>query len=179
MKIAVYCGSGVGNNPDYIKGAHELGQWIGKSGHTLVYGGGDAGLMGIVAKEVHDSGSPVIGVVPGDVEFIMARPQPYVTDLRVTENMSSRKQLMVDLADAYIALPGGIGTLDEISEVITLTKIGVFHKPSVLFNRLGFYEPFRQMLKTMQGAEFLRYDEMKHVLFSDSVEEIENFFNQF
>lgn len=92
MKIAVYCGSDFGNNEEYAKAARELGQWIGKSKHTLVYGGGESGLMGAVAKEVHAEGSEVIGVIPGNVEFIKSRPQPYVTKLITTTNMSERKQ---------------------------------------------------------------------------------------
>ena len=175
MRIAVYCGSDFGNCPAYTQAATELGRWIGKSGHTLVYGGGESGLMGAVAKEVYDSGCKVIGVVPGNVEFIKERPQPYVTELIITANMSERKQKMLDLADAFIALPGGIGTLDEISEAITLTKIGVFDKSCILFNRNDFYEPLKRMLTEMEKAGFLWEESMKHVLFSDDMGEIEVF----
>ena len=90
MKIAVYCGSDFGNNEEYTKAARELGQWIGKGKHTLVYGGGESGLMGAVAKEVHAAGSEVIGVIPGNVEFIKSRPQPYVTKLITTTNISKK-----------------------------------------------------------------------------------------
>lgn len=175
MKIAVFCGSDFGKEEIYTQAAKELGTWIGESGHTLIYGGGTAGLMGTVAKAAHEFGNPITGVVPGNVDFIKNRPQPYVTDLVVTENMSSRKQYMFDQADAFIALPGGIGTLDEISEAITLTKIKVFDKKCVLFNRNAFYEPLRKMFADMEAAGFLREDSMKHVLFSDDVKEIENF----
>lgn len=175
MKIAVYCGSDFGNDTAYKEAAHELGAWIATSGHTLVYGGGEAGLMGEVAKAVFEAGQPVVGVIPGNVDFIKNRPQPYVTELIVTENMSDRKQRMLELADAFIALPGGIGTLDEITEVITLTKIGVFEKKSVLFNRNNFYEPFKQMLEQMKKADFLWEEGMKHVLFSDDLKEIGEF----
>ena len=135
MKIAVYCGSELGSHPEYAKAARELGGWIGNNKYTLVYGGGESGLMGAVAGAVHDAGCEVIGVVPGNVDFIKERPQPYVTELIITNNMSDRKQKMLELADGFIALPGGIGTLDEISEAINLTKICVFHKPCILFNR--------------------------------------------
>ena len=136
MRIAVYCGSGFGNTPDYIEGAKRLGRWIGEHKHTLVYGGGESGLMGVIAREVHEAGCPVIGVVPGDVSFIKDRPQPYVTELITARNMSDRKEKMLELADAFVALPGGIGTLDEMSEAITLTKIGVFDKKCILFKCL-------------------------------------------
>ena len=128
-----------------------------------------------VAKEVHEAGSTVIGVIPGNVEFIKARPQPYVTKLITAENMSERKQQMMELADVFLALPGGIGTLDEISEVITLTKIGVFQKPCILFNRNSFYEPLRTMFTQMEQAGFWWKESMRHVLFSDDLEEISAF----
>lgn len=178
MKIAVYCGADAGSNPKFTEAAGELGRWIGSKGYSLVYGGGESGLMGVVAKEVFACGMPVFGVVPEDVPFILSRPQPYVTDLIVTENMSTRKQKMLELADAFIALPGGVGTLDEITEVITLTKIGVFGKKSVLFNREDFYEPLRDLFINMDKAGFLKDESMKHVLFSDDVEEIERFLNE-
>jgi len=175
MKIAVYCGSDFGNNPIYAKAAAELGTWIGESGYTLVYGGGDTGLMGTVAKEAYNLGCQVIGVIPGNVDFIKDRPQPYVTELFTTHNMSDRKEKMLELADVFIALPGGIGTLDEISEAITLTKIGVFKKPCILFNRGDFYEPLQKMFAEMEQADFLWAESMRHVLFSDNCAEIEAF----
>ena len=175
MNIAVYCGSDFGNQDVYKRAATELGKWIGKNNHTLVYGGGESGLMGAVAKEVHEAGSTVIGVIPGNVEFIKARPQPYVTKLITAENMSERKQQMMELADVFLALPGGIGTLDEISEVITLTKIGVFQKPCILFNRNSFYEPLRTMFTQMEQAGFWWKESMRHVLFSDDLEETSAF----
>lgn len=172
MRIAVYCGSDFGKDKVYTEAARELGAWIGKNNNSLVYGGGEAGLMGVVSKEVHDAGCEVIGVVPGNVSFIKERPQPYVTELIIADNMSDRKAKMLELADAFIALPGGIGTLDEITEAITLTKIGVFNKPCVLFNRDGFYEPLKQMLLGMKKADFIWPGTMKHVLFSDDVDVI-------
>lgn len=131
--------------------------------------------MGVIAREVYESGCPVIGVVPGDVAFIKNRPQPYVTELITARNMSDRKEKMLELADAFIALPGGIGTLDEMSEAITLTKIGVFDKKCILFNQNGFYESFRNVLADMEKAEFIEAGSMEHVLFSADTDEIEKF----
>ena len=180
MKIAVFCGSNSGNNSIYEEGAEILGRWIAESGHSLVYGGGDAGLMGKVAKTVHDLKGEVIGVLPGNVDFIVERPQPYVTVLETSEDMSGRKKRMFEIADAFIALPGGIGTLDEISEVITLTKIGVFHKPCIFFNTNDFYAPIREMFLKMGREGFLWDDEMlSDVLFSSDVKEIEEFIKNF
>lgn len=175
MKIAVYCGSDFSKYEVYTKAAEELGKWIGAQNHTLIYGGGDSGLMGTVAKQVHDAGCQVIGVIPGNVDFIKGRPQPFVTELITTKNMSDRKQTMLEMADAFIALPGGIGTLDEITEAITLTKIGVFDKPCILFNRNQFYEPLKKMFADMEEADFLAQGSMNRVLFSDDVTEIGEF----
>lgn len=180
MKIAVYCGSEMGNDPIYIDAAKELGNWIGENGYTLIYGGGALGLMGTVAKAVKEAGetkhcSHVIGVVPGNVGFIKDRPQPYATEILVARDMSDRKVKMLELADAFIALPGGIGTVDEISEAITLTKIGVFDKPCIIYNQNGFYEPFKKMLMEMDQAGFLKLENMDHVLFSNDLKEIEQF----
>jgi hypothetical protein len=178
MKIAVYCGSDFGNNSEYVKAAEELGRWIGACGHTLVYGGGESGLMGAVAREVHSAGQVVIGVVPDNVDFIKGRPQSYVTELIAAPNMSERKRKMLEIADVFIALPGGIGTLDEIAEAITLTKIGVFDKKCVLFNRDGYYEPLRGMFLEMERVGFVKNEEMRHVLFSDEMEMISEFIKQ-
>lgn len=179
MKIAVYCASVFGGNEEYVKAARELGEWIGKSKHTLVYGGGESGLMGIVAEEVCAAGNEVIGVVPGNVEFINSRPQPYTTKLITTMDMSERKQKMVELADVFIALPGGIGTLDEISEAMVLTKIAELQKPCILFNRNNFYTPLQDLLEKMDQAGFLWGDHIEHVLFSDHLNEIEVFVDKY
>lgn len=175
MKIAVYCGSGFGKENIYVEAARNLGKWIALQGHSLVYGGGDSGLMGVVADEVFSAGSEVIGVIPGDVEFIANRPQPYCTEVIKARNMSERKEIMLEKADAFIALPGGIGTLDEISEAITLTKIGVFSKKAVLFNAEGFYDSFKDFCQKMIDSEFLTEQDMEKVLFSADFNEIENF----
>ncbi len=179
MKIAVYCGSDFGTVHAYKEAATQLGQWIASSGNTLVYGGGDSGLMGETAKQVHSNGNQVIGVIPGNVGFIAERPQPYCTEVIITESMSARKQKMLDLADAFIALPGGTGTLDEITEALTLTKIGVFRKACIFFNRNGFYEPVKTMFAEMEKAGFLTPSSMSHVLFSDDPLEIEAFIKNY
>lgn len=175
MKIAVYCGSDFGVEPAYRACARALGEWIGSKGHTLVYGGGDAGIMGEVASAAFSAGSRNIGVLPGNVPFILERPQPYCAEVLVEENMSTRKQRMLELADAFIALPGGIGTLDEITEAITLSKIGVFRKPCILYNEKGYYEPLRAMLGGMEKAGFLAEAYRELVLFSADLAEIERF----
>lgn len=172
MNIAVYCGSGYGTNEAFVEAARELGEWIGKAGHTLVYGGGESGLMGEVSKSAKACGARVIGVLPGDVDFIANRPQPYCDEVIRAKNMSERKATMLDLADAFVALPGGIGTLDEISEAITLTKIGVFDKKAFLINREGFWENFRMMMKTMVDCDFMTESDTAKVFFVESASQI-------
>lgn len=175
MNIAVYCGSSFGNDEKYRLSAEKLGAWIGEHGHTLIYGGGDAGLMGEVAKSAFSQGCKVIGVLPGNVEFICSRPQPYCTQVIRTADMATRKQKMLELADVYVALPGGIGTMDEITEAITMIRIGTYAKKAVFFNTDGYYESFRQMMQQMMNAGFLAGDAGKDVLFSEDPEEIGSF----
>lgn len=169
MKLAVYCASGMGADPIYAGFARQLGQWIAAQGHTLVYGGGDSGLMGEVAREVFTHGGHVTGVLPGNVPFICSRPQPWCTQVITAADMTERKKTMLELADAFLALPGGTGTIDEISETITLTKIGVFNKPSVLLNVKGFYEPLRSMFDLMTREGFIQPGSMDHVYYTDDL----------
>lgn len=173
MKIAVYCGSGSGNNPNFITKTKELGQWFSKYQHTLIFGGGNEGLMGIIAKEAYTGGCEVIGVLPKDIPFIRSRKQPYCTKVLEEANMNARKQKMLELADVFIALPGGIGTLDEISEVITLSKIGKIDKKCICYNIDGFYDPFKLFLQEMVQCGFLKEKDMELVLFLDTIEEVE------
>lgn len=178
MKIAVYCGSGFGNEPAYMEAAREVGQLIGNNGHSLVYGGGGDGLMGEVAKTASGLGAHVTGVVPGDVAFIADRPQLYCNRVIKAKNMSERKAVMLELADAFIALPGGMGTLDEISEAITLTKIGVMNKKSVFFNKNGFYDPLKNMFQTMMDAGFMKQEDLRLVCFAETASQIADFLTE-
>ena len=177
MNIAVYCGS-KNSRESIMKCAVSVGEWIAEKKHTLVYGGGDAGLMGAAAKAAFDGGAEVIGVIPANVEFIARRPQPYVTELIKAKDMADRKKTMLERADAFIALPGGIGTLDEISEVIDLNLIGDIHKKCVYFNQDGFYEPVKALYNEMAAAGLFDWNNMKFLLFSDDIAEIEAFLEE-
>ena len=171
MKIAVYLGSNVGKNPSFRQKTEELGQWIGENGHTLVYGGAKWGLMGILADTVLESDGKVIGVIP---DFIADRgvAHPGVTQMMYTESMSQRKAKMIELADAYIAMPGGPGTLEEISEAVSLSRLGREEKPSMLYNIDGYYEDLRRMFIRMIDNGFLKPEEMERVHFVSDLEEI-------
>ncbi|WP_024865696.1 TIGR00730 family Rossman fold protein [Butyrivibrio sp. FCS014] len=174
MNIAVYCGSSSGNNPRFIRSAKELGRWIGENGHTLVYGGASKGLMGAVSNAVIEAGGKVIGVIP-DVAIIQARKHTGLTELIETKSMAERKSKMIELADAFIALPGGIGTLDEITEVMSLSSLGIIGGPIVLYDTDGYYRPLKAVLDNVLNAEFGRKEYFEKVLLSEDIQEIADY----
>ena len=246
MRIAVYCGSRGGAHPKYVEAARELGTWIGKSGHTLVYGAGFLGIMGAVSAAVQESGGHIIGVIPQfmvdqgwekkdlkrireedlpDVEAAWAKektgtaslttgncpiyPAPDESDITrsaktgedpdlercanapggpskesgtavsgpgdvmlITSSMSTRKAKMMELADVYIALPGGPGTLEEIAEVISLAAVHQHEKPCILLNQDGFYDPLRLMYEHMLEQDFTVQANLTHVHYAADVQEV-------
>ncbi|MEI2387037.1 TIGR00730 family Rossman fold protein [Breoghania sp. JC706] len=153
--ICVYCGSGAGTDPAYREAAAELGREMARAGIRLVYGGGSVGLMGIVARSVLENGGDVTGIIP---RFLKDREEMLedVCELIVTEDMHERKKLMFERADAFVALPGGIGTLEETVEMMTWAQLGQHAKPVLLANIKGFWEPFRQLLEHMRRDGFIR-----------------------
>lgn len=171
MKIAVYCGSKTGNNPAFKEAAHTLGQWIGSHEYGLVYGGATNGLMGVVADSVLQTGGKVLGVVPLSLherEFWHTG----LTEVIQAENLTQRKAIMAEKSDAYIALPGGPGTLEEISEMISWSRVNFHQKPCILFNVDGFYNEFQTYLQKMINEDFITDDELKNVHFITHVEEL-------
>jgi uncharacterized protein (TIGR00730 family) len=153
--ICVYCGSGPGNNPIYLQTAKSFGALIGKRGWRLVFGGGQHGLMGACARAVMDNGGEVIGIIP---DFLLLREgkMPDITRLIETRSMHERKQKMFDHADAFVALPGGIGTLEEIVEMMTWAQLGRHSKPIVLADIEGFWQPLCKLLEHMREEHFIR-----------------------
>lgn len=174
MNIAVYCGSAFGSDAAHAEAARKLGRWIGENGHTLVYGGSNTGLMGETANAAMAAGGRVVGVLP-DVKLIHERRHPSIAEYIYTSNMSERKQKMMELSDAFIALPGGLGTLDELSDVLCLNRLGVFRKPIALVNTHGFYEPVRQFLLNAIDCGYLGGEEMDSLRITDDLSEIEAF----
>lgn len=153
--VCVYCGSGHGENPTYADGARVLGRALAKSDMRLVYGGGGLGLMGEVARATLEAGGKVTGIIP---EFLTEREHMLreVTDLVVTSDMHERKKLMFEKSDAFVALPGGIGTLEELVEQLTWSQLGQHSKPIVIANLEGFWSPFINLLNHMRGQAFIR-----------------------
>jgi uncharacterized protein (TIGR00730 family) len=155
MNVCVFCGSSKGVSPVYAEAAEELGRLIPQHGMNLVYGGGNVGLMGIVADAVMDSGGKVIGIIP---DFLLKREVGHrgITELEVVESMHERKKRMADLADAFIALPGGWGTLEELSEVLTWRQLGLIKNPIALLNINNFFDPLIEQMRRMVQEGFVK-----------------------
>lgn len=157
MTICVYCGSSTGNNPSILKSAAELGILLAKNDHQLVYGGSSLGVMGAIANSVIDNGGRVTGVIPRNL-FKKEVAHTGITELITVDDMHQRKSKMADLADAFVALPGGFGTLEELFEIITWNQIGIINKPVVLYNIEGYFDPLIQMINHAVSTGFIRPD---------------------
>ncbi len=177
MNIAVYCGSTGGNRDIFIKKALALGKAMGERGDTLVYGGSNTGMMGAIADSVLKYGGNVIGVVP-DVPVIKARTHNGLTECIYTKTMAERKSVMIERAEAFVAMPGGIGTLDEITEILSLSSLGIVNGPIVFYDVEGYFTDIREMLETVVKNGFGRPEYFSKVLFSDDPEEIAVFIHK-
>ena len=169
--VCVYCGSGPGSDPRFIEGAAAFGKALAEAGVGLVYGGGSIGLMGAVAKATLDNGGIVTGIIP---EFLTVRENALkrAQELIITKDMHERKQLMFDRSDAFVALPGGIGTLEELVEQLTWAQLGRHTKPILLANIAGFWDPLLVLLNHMRDKAFIRQNLTVEVLTADRVEDI-------
>lgn len=157
MKITVFCGARQGADPVYQQAAIELGRFFARQDIELVFGGGHVGLMGTIADAVLEAGGRAHGVIP---EYLQSRELAHsgLTALEVVPDMHARKARMAELADAFVALPGGIGTLEELFEVWTWGQLGHHAKPVVLYNVNGFYDPLLAFVERMQKEAFLKPD---------------------
>src|ERR1700722_14030181 len=169
--VCVYCGSGPGTNPRFVEAAIALGKALAENGIRLVYGGGSIGLMGAIAASVLDHGGTVTGTIP---DFLTSRENVLkrVQELVVTPDMHERKRLMFERSDAFVALPGGIGTLEELVEQLTWQQLGRHSKPVLLANIAGFWEPLLALLTHMRATEFIRPSLAVDILKAERVEDI-------
>jgi len=160
-KICVYCSSSSKLSPVYYQDAQQMGELFASAGVHLVYGGGRSGLMGTMADRLLELGGAVTGVIPG---FMCDEGWHHsgLTELKVVETMHQRKALMAELADAAVALPGGIGTLDELFEIITWKQLGLFNKPIVILNTNNYFSHFVEMMHVAASEHFLR-DEHRQI----------------
>lgn len=169
--ICVYCGSSPGHNPAFAEAARALGRILATAQIGLVYGGGDLGLMGTVARSVLEHGGHVTGIIPGflsEREHMLSEAQ----ELIVVDDMHTRKQLMFSKSDAFVALPGGLGTLEEFVEQLTWTQLGRHMKPIVLANIDGFWNPLIELFDRMRGETFIRSGLELKMTAADRVEDI-------
>ncbi|MBR1142691.1 TIGR00730 family Rossman fold protein [Bradyrhizobium sp. AUGA SZCCT0431] len=169
--VCVYCGSGSGSNHRFLEAATALGKVFAENGIRLVYGGGSVGLMGAVAKSVLDNGGTVTGIIP-DFLANRERMNPNLTELVVTPDMHERKRLMFERSDAFVALPGGVGTLEELVEQMTWQQLGRHTKPVLLANIDNFWEPLIALLTHMRANQFIRPALDVEVLKAERVEDI-------
>jgi uncharacterized protein (TIGR00730 family) len=169
--VCVYCGSGPGTNPHFMESAKAFGKVLAESGIRLVYGGGSLGIMGAVASSVIDHGGEVTGIIP---DFLKLRENALkrVQEMIVTPDMHERKRQMFERSDAFVALPGGIGTLEELVEQLTWQQLGRHSKPVLLANIDGFWEPLFALLTHMRETEFIRQGLAVDILKADRVEDI-------
>src|SRR5689334_15494425 len=169
--VCVYCGSGPGSSPRFVEAALALGKIFAENNIRLVYGGGSVGLMGAVAKGTLDHGGSVTGIIP---DFLRSREHMLtkVQEMIVTPDMHERKRLMFEHSDAFVALPGGIGTLEELVEQLTWKQLGRHAKPVLMANIDGFWEPLFALLAHMRETEFIRPGFSIELLKAERVEDI-------
>ena len=178
MKITVFCGANNGRNEAYKENAMEVGKWIATNNHTLVYGGGKIGLMGVIADTVLENRGEVIGIMP---QFLVDREISHtgITEFIIVDDMSERKTKLVDLGDVFVALPGGPGTLEEISQVISWVRVGKKDAPCILMNVDGYYDFLEQYFDKMVKEGFLTKEDRARTLFAKSVSEMEEFIDYY
>ena len=171
MKIGVFCSANSNIDPDFFSLTRELGTWIGQKGHTLVFGGCNMGLMECIAQSVHEAGGSTIGVVPQVIEK-GGKVSDFVDVNIACDNLSDRKDLMLLQSDVLIALPGGIGTLDEVFTVAASHTIGYHHKRVILFNMKGFWNAAIHMLDDLQERGFVRGQWRDYIQVANTLEEL-------
>jgi len=169
--ICVFCGSSMGNDPVYAKDAARLGEIMGKQGFRLVFGGSNIGLMTVIADAVLANGGEVVGVMP---ENLVARNivHKQLTQFYTVADMAERKQLMGDLSDAFVAMPGGFGTLDELAEVLTWLQLELMDKPVAVLNTKGYFDHFLKFLDHARDEKFLRVEHRQNIVVQDNPDDL-------
>ncbi len=171
MNITVYLGANEGSDPSLKQAVRELGTWIGESGHALIYGGSRCGLMGEIAESVLNAGGEVTGVEP---KFFVEGELQHegLTELIVTQDMTERKTKMIELGDAFIAFPGGTGTLEEISEVMSKVSLKHLDAPCILYNLNGYYDGLKGLLHKMIALGLSSKERQNEIYFANTLDEI-------
>lgn len=177
MNITVYLGANEGNDPRLRKSVEELGTWIGSSGNALVYGGSKSGLMGAIADSVLQAGGKVTGIEP---QFFIENELQHdgLTQLIVTKDMSERKAKMIEFGDAFIAFPGGTGTLEEIAEVMSKVSLKHLDAPCILYNLNGYYDDLKALLAKMIDKGLSSKERQEGIYFAENLDEIKQILNE-
>lgn len=171
MNITVYLGANEGNDPALRDAVRQLGRWIGGNGHTLIYGGSENGLMGEIAKSVLSAGGKAIGVEP---QFFIDLGYEFsgLTQLIVTKDMAERKAKMIELGDAFIAFPGGTGTLEEITEVMSKVSLKQLDAPCILYDLNGYYDSLKALLRHMIEMGLSSQERQQGIYFAENLDQI-------
>ncbi len=171
MNITVYLGANTGNDPEFIRAIRELGNWIGESGNRLIYGGSKSGLMGELADSVLNAGGEVIGVEP---QFFIDAGYVHdgLTELIATKDIAERRTKMIELGEVFIAFPGGTGTLEEISEVISKVSLKHLEAPCILYNLNGYYNSLKEFLHHMIEKGLSSEENQQGIYFAENLDEI-------
>ena len=169
--VCVYCGSRTGDDPAWQEAARALGAGIARAGMTLVFGGGRVGLMGAAADAALESGGRVVGVIPQDLESREVG-HTNVTELHVVANMHERKMMMARLADAFVVLPGGLGTLEEMFEIVTWRQLGFHDKPVIVADINGYWRPLRDLIDTVAARGFVSDSDRRLARFEESIDAV-------
>ena len=171
MNITVYLGSYEGNDPSLREAVQELGNWIGESGNALVYGGSGIGLMGVLATSVLQAGGEVTGVEPSFfIEQVLQKDD--LTQLIVTKDMPERKAKMIELGEAFIAFPGGTGTLEEITEVMSMVSLGHLNAPCIIYNLNGYYNDLKNQLQHMIAMGLSTEERQNGIYFAEDLRQM-------
>lgn len=171
MKLCIFCSANQNIDSDFFKMTEALGAWAAHHGHAIVFGGHDAGLMHSVSKAAKEAGGQVIGVVPRKIEE-MGRLSPYLDVHIPTENLTDRKELMMQESDAFIVLPGGIGTLDELFTIAAATTLNYHQKPIILYNMKGFWSSLIACLDDLQQKGVIRSHWQEYIKVANSLDEL-------
>jgi uncharacterized protein (TIGR00730 family) len=169
MNVCVFCGSSAGNSSAYEAAAHEVGKLLAIANHTLIYGGGKVGLMGVVADAALNYGGKAVGIIP---DFLHKREVAHLglTELHIVTSMHERKMRMADLADAFVVMPGGLGTLDELVEILTWKQLGLINKPIAVLNLNAYFDALMQLLHKMVAEGFLKQSSLDAITLADKPE---------
>ena len=178
LRIAVYLGARYGSRPVYAEFVKELGRWIAQSGHTLVYGGSDVGLMGELASAVKNNGGKVIGISV-NIEEIVNGIRRDLDEAYVADDLHERKKCMMERADAFVIFPGSLGTLDEATDILEGLKLKLLQKPCLIYNIDGFYDPLKALLQNMIDNGFLAGEELSFVKFVSDPGQLEQALQHF